>query len=276
MIKIMNKLIWCNLSKLLAFLVLTQSALAHRQWILPSTSIFSGKDQWVSVEAAISNDLFFPNHHAIALEQIQVLDPEGMKVDLQNSAEGKIRSTFEVLLEKEGTYKMGTESSRFFARWKDGEETKRWRGTLEEFFASEMKDKPEVQLANYRSRVETFVTSGAPSREILKPTGKGLELDFLTHPNDLFAGEKGRFRLLLEGEPLENGKVTIVQGNDRFRNEVGEIIIMTNSSGEFEVSWPNAGRFWLSASAEQGAQEVNGIQLEKRASYILTFEVLPD
>ena len=49
-----------SLSRLLtasALLALSVSpALAHRFWIIPSTSVLSGDDQWVTFDAAISNN----------------------------------------------------------------------------------------------------------------------------------------------------------------------------------------------------------------------------
>src|SRR4051812_47665795 len=43
-----------------AALLSTPAALsAHRMWLLPSATVFSGTDGWVTVDAAVSNDLFF-------------------------------------------------------------------------------------------------------------------------------------------------------------------------------------------------------------------------
>lgn len=37
------------------------SAQAHNVWLLPSTTVLS-KSEWITVDAAVSNDLFFFNH----------------------------------------------------------------------------------------------------------------------------------------------------------------------------------------------------------------------
>ena len=47
-----------------------QPAAAHRFWIIPSASVFSGENQWVTVDAAISNNLFFANHVSAPLQAI--------------------------------------------------------------------------------------------------------------------------------------------------------------------------------------------------------------
>lgn len=39
--------------------VLPTIAEAHRAWMLPSATVLSGDDPWVTVDAAISNDLFY-------------------------------------------------------------------------------------------------------------------------------------------------------------------------------------------------------------------------
>ncbi len=43
-----------------------------------------------------------------------------------------------------------------------------------------IRDRPNsaenLEVRQFSRRVETFVTAGAPTREVLKPSGKGLEL----------------------------------------------------------------------------------------------------
>jgi len=250
---------------------------AHRFWILPSTSVLSGDNQWVTVDAAISNDLFFPNHHAASLKAITVTGPDGKAVEMQNGMEGKIRATFDIELTKPGSYKIASVREMLSAQWEEGGETKRWRGTAAEFAAAGLKGKPGLKMAENHTRVETVVTSGAPSLDALKPTGKGLELVVgKNHPNDLIAGEKTVFVLHLNGAPAAGCKVVVVKGDDRFRDDVGEIAITTDEKGSFEIKWPEAGRFWLNATLESEGGELDGVPLSRRVSYTSTFEVLPE
>ncbi|EDY85047.1 hypothetical protein VDG1235_4681 [Verrucomicrobiia bacterium DG1235] len=250
------------------------SALAHRQWILPSTSILSGEDQWISVEAAISNNLYFPNHHAIALDNITVLGPSGQALEKHSAAQGKIRSTFELQLEANGSYRIFSGRSGMFASWEEDGERKRKRGTAEEFAAMDLASMDKLQLRENASRVETIVTSGAPSE--IAVSGKGLEFEFKTHPNDLFTGESASFRVLLNGKPTAGVEVTVVQGNDRFRNEAGDLTFVSGEDGLVEIEWPQAGRYWINASANIAGADFHGIPLKRSASYTLTVEVLPD
>lgn len=46
------------------------SAQAHRAWMLPSATVLSGEDPWVTVDAAVSNDLFYFEHFPLQLEGV--------------------------------------------------------------------------------------------------------------------------------------------------------------------------------------------------------------
>ena len=254
----------------------TQPLSAHRFWIVPSSSVLSGEKPWVTVDAAISNSLFFPDHAAPGLESLTVTGPDGKNVELQNGLKGKYRTTFDVELATPGTYKISSVRDGFFASYTEDGETKRWRGTAETFASEGLKDKPDLKLSRNNSRVETFVTSGEPTDTVFKPTGEGLELVLDgTHPNDLFSGEPVSFVLHSNGKPAADLEVTIVKGDDRYRNETGEMTVKTDSDGKFEITFPEAGRYWLNASAEGEGGEFEGIPTRIRASYTATFEVLP-
>jgi len=53
------------------------SANAHRTWMLPSATVLSGNDPWVTVDAAVSNDLFYFEHFPLRLDGLQVTAPDG-------------------------------------------------------------------------------------------------------------------------------------------------------------------------------------------------------
>lgn len=247
---------------------------AHRQWILPSTTVLSGENQWVSVEAAISNDLFFPNHHAMRLSGISALSPTGKSLELKSPAEGEIRSSFELLLEEQGTYRIFSQRKTMFASWKENGESKRMRTSAEELEKMDFSKMEDLKLREFSGRVESIVTCGEPTE--LKPNGEGIELEFITHPNDLFSGETTTFKVLLNGKPVVGQEVTIIKGDDRFRNSVDEIKATSNDEGIVEIIWPEAGRFWLTMSADLEAAEFKGTPVDRGTSYTLTLEVLPE
>lgn len=262
--------------------LLAQPLYAHRFWIITSGTVLSGEAPWVTIDAAISNTLFFPDHVAPALEMFTVTGPDGKEVAVQNGSKGKYRTTFDIELAKPGTYKIANARETVSASWQENGEQQRFRGTQAEFDAAGIKDKPGVQVSHSASRLETFVTSGEPSLTALEPTGQGLEISFQkTHPNDLFSGEKVAFVLLKDGKPASGVEVTIIKGDDRYRTEPGELKVTTAEDGTFEFNFPEAGRYWLNASAlPEGAPAPSSTgggpgRGGARYSYTATFEVLP-
>lgn len=246
---------------LAALVSLTSPVLAHRFWVLPSATVLSGDEPWVTFDAAISNNLFFADHVAPPLEDFSATGPDGKPVELQNGAKGKYRTVFDIALTKPGTYKVGTLRETLMATWTEDGEAKNFRGNEAAFKEAGLDGKPGLTVTRNTSRVETFVTLGEPNDEVLKPTGKGLELVFdKTHPNDLFAGEKAVFALHFNGKPSAGTTVTIVKGDDRYRSEAGEVTVTTNDKGEFEFTWPEAGRFWLNTSVGEAGRPPGGPQ----------------
>ncbi|MCC7267847.1 MAG: DUF4198 domain-containing protein [Caulobacteraceae bacterium] len=260
------------LAALAAALALPMSAEAHRQWLLPSMTVLSGDDPWVTVDAAVSNDLFVFEHVPMRLDGLTIVGPDGAKVEPQNAFTGKYRSVFDVHLTKPGTYRIANAGVGVNANWKQGGETKRWRGPASELSKAIPADATEVKINESVRRVETFVTAGAPTSEALKPTGVGLELEPITHPTDLYAGEAARFRLVMDGKPAAGVEVTLAPGGVRYRDDRGEMKLQTDAAGEFSVTWPTAGFWWLEASVRGGQSSIPNAQ--RSAMYVATVEVL--
>src|SRR6218665_1873326 len=84
-----------------AVLALPAAVHAHRSWLLPSGTIYSGQLPWVSVDAAVSNDIFYYEHNAAGLDNLVVIGPDGQPVQAENQAKGRYRSMFDVKLEKQ-------------------------------------------------------------------------------------------------------------------------------------------------------------------------------
>src|SRR5690606_16486651 len=145
-------------------------------------------DPWITVDAAVSNDLFYFNHVPMPLERLAITAPDGSKVDAQNGATGKYRSVFDVQLKQQGTYRIAMVNSGLSASWEEDGKPNRWRGTAEKFASEVPRDAKDLKVSQSVGRVETFVTNGSPNDTALKPTGEGIELVPVTHPTDLFAG----------------------------------------------------------------------------------------
>lgn len=247
---------------------------AHRTWMLPSATVLSGDDVWITVDAAVSNDLFYFNHHPLRLDGLTVTAPDGSPVEVENQSVGKYRSTFDVHLTQSGTYRLSLVSDFLFARYTLNGEQKRWRGTPKTLGSEIPAEAKDLRIRHSQRRMEAFATVGAPTEGALATSGEGLELVPVTHPNDLFAGETGEFRLLLDGRPAANVEVEIVRGGTRYRDDTGAFHAKTDRTGKFEATWPEPGMYWLNASVEDAGSTVKGAE-GRVASYTATLEVLP-
>jgi uncharacterized GH25 family protein len=233
-------------------LALPLAANAHRGWIVPSFTVLSGDGAWVSVDAAISNELFYADHNPMRLDAVVVTAPDGSVDKIQNALTGKYRSTFDVQLAKPGTYKIGSATSNVMASWTEGGQVKRFRGSPEDFAKQVPAGAADLKTIKSFNRNETFVTRDAPTTTVFAPTGKGLELVPVTHPNDLVAGEAATFKFLLDGKPAADLEVTFAPGNSRYRATPGDFKVKTGADGSFKVTFPEAGMYWMNAVARTG------------------------
>jgi uncharacterized GH25 family protein len=269
-------------SVLLAAGLLPLQAHAHRSWLLPSSTQVEADEPWVTVDGAISENLFDIDHMPLKLEGVTVTGPDGAAVPLQNEFTGKLRSSFDLKLPKPGTYKISMATESVFASYKEKGEMKRWRGSPEAFAKEVPQNAEDLRSTRMLNRLETFVTSGDPSEIAAKPTGVGLEMVPLTHPNELGMGQEARFRLLLDGKPAANLPVAVVPGGVRYRGVLNEILVKSDAKGEFAVKWPKPGMYWISTSYPAREMQQQGQQPgqppampARRSSYSATLEVLP-
>ena len=262
------------LALFLSLAVIPFTAAAHKAWLLPSQTVMAGTDPWITVDAAVSNDLFYFNHVPMPLERLAITAPDGSKVDAQNSATGKYRSVFDVQLKQQGTYRIAMVNSGLSASWEEDGQPKRWRGTAEKFANEVPRDAKDLKVSQSVGRVETFVTNGSPNDTALKPTGEGIELVPVTHPNDLFAGEEAKFKLQIDGKPAAGLELEIVRGGTRYRNAQDEIKVTTDADGAFSVNWPEAGMYWLETTTQDDRTSLPQAK-QRRLSYVATLEVLP-
>lgn len=247
------------------------AAQAHSVWLLPSSTVVS-KTQWITVDAAVSNDLFYFNHQPLALDALRVSGPDGKALLVDKLLRGHLRSVFDVELRDKGSYRLAVVNAGLFASYQLNGENRRWRGTAADFAHAVPAGATALKVGEVISRVETFVTVGAPSP--LMTEGKGLELLPEQHPNDLFSGETTRFRLTVDGEPKAGIEVSVLRGNSRYRNQPEEIKAKTDADGRFAITWPQPGMYLLSAEARDG-KTAHAAASERRLSYSATLEVLP-
>lgn len=246
---------------------------AHRMWMVPSTTVVSGEDSWITVDAAISNDLFYPDHQPMRAAPA-VFAPDGSEAKVENFAVGKYRATFDVQVNKPGTWKIAVINNGLMGSYLlNGEQKRLPRGTRADALATAIPaGATEVKLTESANRNEVFVTSGAPTTTVMKPTGQGLEFAPVTHPNDLVAGEPATLGFTMDGKPAANLTVTIVPGGARYRQDVGEMKLTTDAKGQVTVKWPSAGMYWMNTTAEGKSTAIPNAA--KRMGYTATLEVL--
>lgn len=276
-----------------AILALPAAASAHRQWMVPSATVFSGTTSWVTVDAAASNDLFFPDHQPMRIDGVKVWAPDGGESKIENASTGRYRSTFDVKLDKPGTWKIGTLNSMVMGSFKVNGEERRVGGrfgggpggpggpagpggaqrTPPVSVADIPADATDIKLTEIVNRNELYVTADAPSTTVFKPTGKGLEFEPVTHPDELVVGEPASFRFLVDGKPAPGLKVTVVPGGKRYRNDDGAREFTTGADGIAKIDWPAAGLYWINASlTDDKPSEPKATQ--RRMGYTTTVEVL--
>lgn len=286
--------------------VLATPALAHRMWLLPSTSTLASTNEYVTVDAAVSNDLFYPDHVAMDPAQVSVWAPDGTEGKVENPSKGRHRGTFDVALNKAGTWKIGMERTGVMGTFKVGAEEWRVGGRgrpqgpgapggpgapagagappaapagaparppmrMVPTVADIPANATDIELTESVTRNFVYVTAGAPTKVAL--TGKGLEFDPITHPDELVSDEEGSFRFLIDGKPAAGVKITVVPGGKKYREAEDAQELTTGADGTVKIKWPVAGWYWLNASAED-AKPSDKKASARRMAFTTTLEVV--
>jgi len=249
------------------------AAQAHRPWMIPNTSVIeTDREAWVTIDGAISEGLFENDFMPLKLDGLTVTGPDGNTGPAPAAITGKHRSSVDILLPTDGTYRITLGANNVMGSYKLNGEMKRFRGgDAPPAGATEVKTTTTVQ------RQDTFVTRNKSSDGALKPTNAGLEMVALTNPTELRAGEKAKFRFQLDGKPLANFPFSLIPGNVKYRGTLGEMRLTTDANGEASFTLPAPNMYWLSAAYPANAPRGPGVeQPAKRYSYSATFEILPE
>lgn len=250
-------------------------AAAHHPWLLPTHTLLDGKDNVVAIDAAASEDLFEFDARGLVLDGLAITAPDGGSVvpSAINSS-SRHRSSFELTLAKPGTYRVANLSQGVMVNYKQGGETKRFRGTAEAWEKERPANAEDVRVTRFASRVETFVAREKPSAQPFAPAGQGVELIPFDAPVDLSDGDRTRFKLLLDGQPLADTAISLLRNGNRYRYKMGELTLRSDAKGEFSVTWTEPGRYWLGVNHNIAAEAAN-VPPQRRLSYSATFEVRP-
>ena len=290
------------LAGLLPGLLWASAAYADHPFVLPSNTAYSGDAPVATFDAAGADHVFFFDHRPLPLASIAITAPDGSPTQPYNTLQSRYRTSFDLKLEQQGTWKIASVQTMISGSFKlngeerrvggrpggtggpggprpagaapagpvPGGEPRRQPPVAFEDIPAEATD---VHLTEIVGRAETFVTAGAPTTGALKPTGKGIELDPVTHPNEVVAGETARFRFLIDGKPAPGLAVTVVPGGDRYRDDAGEVTLKTGADGVAAIKWPAAGMYWIGTEAEDKAPSEKRAET-RRMSYSATLEVM--
>jgi hypothetical protein len=233
-----------------AAIALPQMAGAARPWMLPSETMFAGSgNEWLTVDAAISSDLYYFDHPGQDWQPV-VTAPDGSSAPVENRTVGKLRQTFDLGIRAKGTYRIAVANEMLMgSSMLNGERKMLPRGTTAATLGAAVpQGATDVQTATATIRIETFVTAGEPDRKIFTTTGKGLEMVPVTHPNDLAVGEPATFQFLLNGKPAAGLDVVAIPGGIRYRADLKQMDGKTDADGKVSFTWPEAGMYWVSLS----------------------------
>ncbi|MBN8528632.1 MAG: DUF4198 domain-containing protein [Caulobacterales bacterium] len=214
------------------------SALAHSPYLKPNVFDASGRDH-VTVEAAFTDDVFAADV-AMRSDVFHIVGPNG-DTPISNVVYLRDMAVFEAETPVDGTYRLSSgprigRNARMY-RSASGD----WKMVGEEVGVPPV-EAPRVDVQNI-TVAEAYVTRGAPDRAALSPTGRGLELAPLTHPNAIVAGEDARFRLLFDGRPLSGVAITVYREAGRYGGRSVAAELITDPDGGFTVNAPDPGAY---------------------------------
>jgi len=269
----MKKRHWLGAAAL-SFALLAPSVQAHPMWMLPSEFNLSTEDSfWITVDATAAHGVFTFDK-PLGLDNVSIYSPEGDRQRIGPYFKGKRRSVFDLEIDTDGTYKVELSSpQRYFTTYEIGA-----RNTKRRIFAN----KQEAEVPEGAKNVKTtavqaisafYITQGAPSNKVLEVTGKGFELHPLTHPSDVVAKEKSRFKFTFNGEPLVDMDVEITPHGTAWRNSRDQMNLKTDKNGVITFSPEVVGPHLLMASMRKAV--ASPLADAAGVNYHLTFEVLP-
>ena len=220
----------------------------------------------------------------LRLDGLSVTGPDGATTPAPGAVVGKHRSTVDIPLAKDGTYRITLATASVTGSYQLNGETKRFRATEQAYKNEIPAGAVDVHTTTTRQRQDTFVTLNKPSSGALKPLGTGLEMVPLTNPTELRAGEPMRLRFLLNGQPVADFPFSMIPGGVKYRGTLGELRLTTDTKGEAGFTLPAPNLYWLSAtwparpagSAQHPSGEHDAPPGGARYTYSATLDVLPE
>lgn len=256
---------------------LSMTAQAHPLWVLPAEFNVSGDEStWVTFDASASHTVFGFDK-GVSLGDVQIYSPDGDRNRLNSFFKGHRRSVFDLLLDQDGTYKISLQRRPFyFTSYKAGNRDKPKRMMANKMEAAgQLPDNArEVKTMLIDMSSVAFVTRNAPTDDVFKATGKGFELQPVTHPNDIVAGEEVVFQTLVDGKPVAGVEFEITPGGTQYRDERRSLELVSDAQGRVSFTPQLPGPWLLMADHSMPTDSPMADSVEARR--FVTFEVIPE
>lgn len=261
-------------SRLRHWLVPVASALAfcahaHTPYLLPTT-FDPHPGQTISVEASFAEKFFIPEVF-FGDTPFAITLPDGAPLPFSDVRQFKLRTIAEQKLPNaKGTYRLSTgpRLGAIFRSWEHNGKVQVARDPKQAM--------PEGarMVSHYQSLSvsEAYVTAGAPTREALKPSGRGLEIVPATHPSDLVSGEKFDFTVTYDGAPLADQKVDIYRSAMDLTNEHSAESLKTDAQGKISYALARPG-IYLALIRHRAKAPEGAAAPAYGYNYTLTFRV---
>lgn len=225
----------------------------------------------------------FASEVAIKNFKFHYHNPEGKKVYLQDDAFSQTQTVSSFSLENkiDGTYRIRGEKQGLTSRFAlDG---KTWKPLIaakfdpakandKVFYAENLKKNSQVKTVQSLEIIETFVSRRATSNHVIHHLHDGFDVQFISHPNALKAGQAVQFNVLDNKKGVANvGAHILAQTTDFSREQKVLKTVKSNTKGELHFNLEQAGQYLLTIDYQQPLTQ-KGNQL-KRYKYTLAFNV---
>lgn len=284
-----------------ATLLSVPAAQAHTPFLLPLE--FGVSRDHVTLQAALTEDLYFVPDLPIRNADYYVIGPDGQRARLDALAQLKDFTAIEVPLPATGTYKFttGDQSARISkmalidGQWRQVRpagakapvpETKPGEAQPPAAQAAPTDDKRpraideaiipagtqviEVQAVQ---RVETYVTRGAPSNDALQASGRGFEVRPITHPNEIYLDRGFTFEVLNDGKPVRDVAFAVYRGGNAYDDKKIAQEARSDANGRVTLNFERPGIYLMNTRypARRGPAEAPA---SRTTTYTMTFEVV--
>ncbi len=276
----------------------TQASAGHMPYLEPKT--FGPRRDVVTVEAAMAEEatLFVPDFTIRGSGDYAVTDPSGATQKIEGVTTLKELAIFEAPTPTEGTYRITSgeragrsgKLAKIDGVWRNvrpaggpprppegGSPAKPSEGAAAPANGPITEDQiptgAEVMTTQSYLKADVYVSRGAPTASALKPTGQGLEIAPVTHPNEAYAGEAFKFRLLVDGQPLANAPFTVSKAREGYVPQRFTTGGAAGADGAASITLAKPGVFVIQVQNPVRVEGQPPVPAAKSLTTTLTFEV---